>query len=173
MNTPFNIDLSQTNISPYLHARKTNRVRFDFGCVNEYIFNFIISLFKEDESFHIFYLDSYSINGLSRETLNLKLKSYIDTFKNKHDFKLKKVSYTEEDDSIEYIFAEIKNVSPEAIRYYYQYMKSLDAEDNYLYFYNKNFIVYITTDVLDVVSSDKEFIKRIKHSIISYDKYYE
>ncbi len=39
MNTPFNIDLSQPNISPYLHARKTNRVRFDFDCVNEYIFN--------------------------------------------------------------------------------------------------------------------------------------
>ncbi|WOS95681.1 hypothetical protein [Nosocomiicoccus massiliensis] len=97
----------------------------------------------------------------------------MDAFKNKHDFKLKQVNYTEEDDLIEYIFAEIKNVSPEVIRYYYQYMKSLDAEDNYLYFYNKNFIVYITTDVLDVVSSDKEFIKRIKHSIISYDKYYE
>ncbi|WP_040928936.1 hypothetical protein [Nosocomiicoccus massiliensis] len=62
----------------------------------------------------------------------------MDAFKNKHDFKLKQVSYTEEDDLIEYIFAEIKNVSPEVIRYYYQYMKSLDAEDNYLYFYNKN-----------------------------------
>lgn len=60
-----------------------------------------------------------------------------------------------------------------AVYDYYLYMKTTEAQDNYLYFYNKNFIINMNSDVLDIVTNNEEIIKNIKTSIISYDKYHE
>lgn len=172
-NAPFNIDLTNVNNSPYLNVENKNRVRFDFDNINNFIINFIIDQFKNEELLNILYLSNVSVNEFSQDSLNIATKEYLNLYKSSHLWKEKIINVIDDGDLIEYTFSEIKDVNISAVYDYYLYMKTTEAQDNYLYFYNKNFIINMNSDVLDIVSNNEKFIKNIKTSIISYDKYYE
>lgn len=172
-NVPFNLDLTNVNISPYLYVENENRVRFDFDNINNFIINFIIDQFKNEELLNILYLSNVSVNEFSQDSLNIATKEYLNLYKSSHLWKEKIINVIDDGDLIEYTFSEIKDVNISAVYDYYLYMKTTEAQDNYLYFYNKNFIINMNSDVLDIVTNNEKFIKNIKTSIISYDKYYE
>lgn len=172
-NAPFNLDLTNVNISPYLYVENKNRVRFDFDNINKFIINFIIDQFNNEELLNILYLSNVSVNKFSQDSLNIATKEYLNLYKSSHLWKEKIINVIDDGDLIEYTFSEIKDVNISAVYDYYLYMKTTEAQDNYLYFYNKNFIINMNSDVLDIVTNNKKFIKNIKTSIISYDKYYE
>lgn len=172
-NVPFNLDLTNVNISPYLYVENENRVRFDFDNINNFIINFIIDQFKNEELLNILYLSNVSVNEFSQDSLNIATKEYLKLYKSSHLWKEKIINVIDDGDLIEYTFSEIKDVNISAVYDYYLYMKTTEAQDNYLYFYNKNFIININSDVLDIVTNNEKFIKNIKTSIISYDKYHE
>lgn len=172
-NVPFNLDLTNVNISPYLYVENENRVRFDFDNINNFIINFIIDQFKNEELLNILYLSNVSVNEFSQDSLNIATKEYLNLYKSSHLWKEKIMNVIDDGDLIEYTFSEIKDVNISAVYDYYLYMKRTEAQDNYLYFYNKNFIININSDVLDIVTNNEKFIKNIKTSIISYDKYHE
>ncbi|CAD2076387.1 hypothetical protein [Phocicoccus schoeneichii] len=172
-NAPFNLDLTNVNISPYLYVENKNRVRFDFDNINNFIINFIIDQFKNEELLNILYLSNVSVNESSQDSLNIATKEYLNLYKSSHLWKEKIINVIDDGDLIEYTFSEIKDVNISAVYDYYLYMKTTEAQDNYLYFYNKNFIININSDVLDIVTNNEKFIKNIKTSIISYDKYHE
>ncbi|GGH48943.1 hypothetical protein GCM10007358_04870 [Phocicoccus schoeneichii] len=172
-NAPFNLDLTNVNISPYLYVENKNRVRFDFDNINNFIINFIIDQFKNEELLNILYLSNVSVNESSQDSLNIATKEYLNLYKSSHLWKEKIINVIDDGDLIEYTFSEIKDVNISAVYDYYLYMKTTEAQDNYLYFYNKNFIINMNSDVLDIVTNNEKFIKNIKTSIISYDKYHE
>lgn len=172
-NAPFNLDLTNVNISPYLYVENKNRVRFDFDNINNFIINFIIDQFKNEELLNILYLSNVSVNESSQDSLNIATKEYLNLYKSSHLWKEKIINVIDDGDLIEYTFSEIKDVNISAVYDYYLYMKTTEAQDNYLYFYNKNIIINMNSDVLDIVTNNEKFIKNIKTSIISYDKYYE
>lgn len=172
-NVPFNLDLTNVNISPYLYVENENRVRFDFDNINNFIINFIIDQFKNEELLNILYLSNVSVNEFSQDSLNIATKEYLNLYKSSHLWKEKIINVIDDGDLIEYTFSEIKDVNISAVYDYYLYMKTTEAQDNYLYFYNKNFIINMNSDVLDIVTNNEKFIKNIKTSIISYDKYHE
>ncbi|OFO56462.1 hypothetical protein [Nosocomiicoccus sp. HMSC059G07] len=172
-DVPFNLDLTNVNISPYLYVENENRVRFDFDNINNFIINFIIDQFKNEELLNILYLSNVSVNKFSQDSLNLATKEYLNLYKSSHLWKEKIINVIDDGDLIEYTFSEIKDVNISAVYDYYLYMKTTEAQDNYLYFYNKNFIINMNSDVLDIVTNNEEIIKNIKTSIISYDKYHE
>lgn len=172
-NAPFNIDLTNVNNSPYLNVENKNRVRFDFDNINNFIINFIIDQFKNEELLNILYLSNVSVNEFSQDSLNIATKEYLNLYKSSHLWKEKIINVIDDGDLIEYTFSETKDVNISAVYDYYLYMKTTEAQDNYLYFYNKNFIINMNSDVLDIVTNNEKFIKNIKTSIISYDKYYE
>lgn len=172
-NAPFNIDLTNVNNSPYLNVENKNRVRFDFDNINNFIINFIIDQFKNEELLNILYLSNVSVNEFSQDSLNIATKEYLNLYKSSHLWKEKIINVIDDGDLIEYTFSETKDVNISAVYDYYLYMKTTEAQDNYLYFYNKNFIINMNSDVLDIVTNNEKFIKNIKTSIISYDKYHE
>lgn len=172
-NAPFNLDLTNVNISPYLYVENKNRVRFDFDNINNFIINFIIDQFKNEELLNVLYLSNVSVNEFSQDSLNIATKEYLNLYKFSHLWTEKIINVIDDGDLIEYTFSEIKDVNISAVYDYYLYMKTTEAQDNYLYFYNKNFIINMNSDVLDIVTNNEKFIKNIKTSIISYDKYYE
>ncbi|OFS61850.1 hypothetical protein [Nosocomiicoccus sp. HMSC09A07] len=172
-DVPFNLDLTNVNISPYLYVENENRVRFDFDNINNFIINFIIDQFKNEELLNILYLSNVSVNKFSQDSLNLATKEYLNLYESSHLWEEKIINVIDDGDLIEYTFSEIKDVNISAVYDYYLYMKTTEAQDNYLYFYNKNFIINMNSDVLDIVTNNEEIIKNIKTSIISYDKYHE
>lgn len=101
-DVPFNLDLTNVNISPYLYVENENRVRFDFDNINNFIINFIIDQFKNEELLNILYLSNVSVNKFSQDSLNLATKEYLNLYKSSHLWKEKIINVIDDGDLIEY-----------------------------------------------------------------------
>lgn len=159
MNITFDLE-SET---PFFQASIENRVRFDVEHVNKkQLSNIINQLFTNQNKTKCSFLSEYKYPVKFREKTRLGRFFNITNWKEE--------LHTSNEAYIIVTTANLKN--DEIINYCLSIQKGMI--EPYIIFYNEQNIIYISNDVIDIISSSKEMISNIKSEFSNYiDVLYE
>ncbi|MEX6216901.1 phage tail protein [Mammaliicoccus sciuri] len=158
-----NINFDLESETPFFQASIENRVRFDVEHVNKkQLSNIINQLFTNQTKTKCSFLSEYKYPVKYRE------KTRFGRFFNVINWKEELHTSNEE-----YIMVTIENLKNDEIINYCLYIQKSMIEP-YIIFYNKQNIIYISNDVIDIISSSKEMINNIKSEFKEFiDVFYE
>ena len=146
-----NINFDLENETPFFQASNENRVRFDVEHVNKkQLSNIINQLFTNQTKTKCSFLSEYKYPVKFRE------KTRLGRFFNITNWKEEVHTSNEE-----YIMVTTENLKNDEIINYCLYIQKGMIEP-YIIFYNKQNILYISNDVIDIISSSKDMISNIK-----------
>lgn len=166
------VEIYDLRASPYFQVEASKRIRFsseDFNWNNWGNLKYLIYLTFEGEE----KIDSTFIIGDIIHNRKVYNKIGLGKFFEINNWS-EEIIY-EEDMEEEIIFATVKNVSRNEI---YKYVRSITSGFNreaYITFHSEHFLLYISSDVLDIISNDEKNIEKIKRNIstsIVYEQEY-
>lgn len=166
----FGVDVNNFNITPFFQVKKENRVRFGtevFVGRTQVLKEIINELFDCDEE-----IDSSFIIGKVSNSNKIRYnKIGLNKF-----FKINnwKETFIKSDDlDLTVIFASIKRLGKNDV---FNYCKSivLGQQQAYIMFYNDSFLLYISSDVIDIISKEENKVSVLRTNYYDIvDKYYE
>lgn len=152
-----NINFDLESETPFFQVSNENRVGFDVEQVNKkQLSNIINQLFTNQTKTKCSFLSEYKYPVKFRE------KTRFGRF-----FKITNWKEEVHTSNEEYIIVTIENLKNDGIINYCLYIQKAMVEP-YIIFYNKRNIIYISNDVIDIISSSKEMINNIKSEFSSY-----
>ncbi|MEE6134466.1 hypothetical protein CHN50_09710 [Priestia aryabhattai] len=161
----FMIDFDYTKGIPFFQVHQNNRIRFDLYELSLADFKSIINeVFPERKDINAIFISAYIFNGKrrsakSRVGLTFQLNNW-------------KEYIVGEDKNNAVVYASIKNLSSNDI---YNYCLSIrkGGRPAYISFYSNDYLLYVSTDVIDIVSNDTMNIAKLKDDYNGlYDTYY-
>ncbi|MCY7753103.1 hypothetical protein MOF38_01065 [Bacillus haynesii] len=166
----FHVDFTKNSVSPFFQVPSDLRVRFGVELFENGKFKLLKNILNETlnkpETLDVSFISGYIVNDRRcREKTNIgkyvTIHNWLETIV--HD----------EEIGTNVIFATVRNIRFDEA---YQYIKSVARGSNtpYMIFYNDSYLVYVSTDVLDIISHDQNLIHNLKNQYEEvYDKYYE
>ncbi|WP_252312872.1 hypothetical protein [Sinobaca sp. H24] len=153
----FHVRFDDFDSTPYYQASPDNRIRISCDNYNnknwKHLKNLIYTLFHEDSETNL----TLEV-GTIRNNKRIPIKTGIGKFFHITNWKEDIVYHSELDMS--FIIATIKNVDADDI-YKYGRRVASGHKDSYIVFYNQTFLMYISTDVIDIISKEKEDIQKV------------
>jgi trehalose utilization protein len=163
----FNIDFDVTQKTPYFQVDTKHRIRFGMENLNMLQLKDILgTTFNEDQDINLIFVSEYIVNHVRRSS-KTNLSKYL-TIRN---WKEKVVHDERSGGGVVYTRINHLNLD-EVIKYCVQLYKG--KTQAYIAFYNDNFLMYISTDVIDIISDDSEKMKELKEKYYeTYNKYHD
>ena len=161
------IDFDIDQPTPFFQVTEERRVRFGMDEISfQDVKRVIGEVFGQDAAIDVTVLSSY-----------LKGKKYISAKTNLGKwFSIKNWTETivfNEDDYTGFVFATIRNLDRQEVERYVAAMRQ-GERGAYIVFYTDDRLLYVSTDVLDIVSPDCRFIRKMKSTFKDgYNRYYE
>lgn len=161
------IDFDCNKETPYFQVTPQQRIRFGMEDLNITLIRAIIkNVFAENDNLSLLFVSENIINNRRFSSKSgigkiIKIKNWYE-----------KVAY---DASIGegIVYTTIKNLTcNDVIRYCSEVYKG--HNEAYISFFNNKSLIYVSNDVVDIVSSDVEMITELKQKYSDrFDKYYE
>lgn len=173
----FDYVIENFNITPFFQSKKDNRIRFGTkvfeGGNTKTLKSITDYLFDRNEEIESTFIIGYG----SIETNKIRYGKFrYNRVGLSRFFKIKnwKESLIKSDDleSI-VVFATVKGLNKNVV---FNYCKSviLGGPSAYIMFYNDSFLLYVSTDVIDIISKEKDNIVLLKKDYYEiYDKYHK
>ena len=164
-NTGIDFDINQP--TPYFQVTDERRIRFGMDEISlEDVKGVIGKVFEQENPIDMTILSSY-----------VKGKKYISAKNNIGKwFSIKNWKETivfNEDDYTGFVYATIRNIDRREVERYVAAIRQ-GARGAYITFYTDDRLLYVSTDVLDIVSLDCGFIRRMKSTFEDgYNKFHE
>ncbi|QWH20488.1 phosphatase [Bacillus mycoides] len=166
-----NVNFDDMRATPFFQVEVKNRIRFDtelFEGNLRKLRGILTELFKSPDAIDISFTSGYITYGKSKR-INEKTK--IGRF-----MKIKNWTETQVDDDdlkSTIIFTTIKGVHKDEVYKYCKYIVN-GGQQAYISFYNDTYLLYINSDVIDIISADASLIEKLKLQYREeYDKFYE
>ncbi|MCK1988640.1 hypothetical protein MPH48_11055 [Lysinibacillus fusiformis] len=166
----FGIEFKNSSTTPFFQVGEKNRIRFGMDVFEgnaktlKKIIDFLFVRNEEIES-------SFIIGDISN--LNNKIrynKIGLNKFLKINNWK--ETSVVNDDLKCTIVFASVKNINKNDV---FSYCKSivLGRSQSYIMFYNDTFLLYVSSDVLDIISKEEDNIDTLKINYSDiYDKRY-
>lgn len=109
-----------------------------------------------------------TIEGRNEHREKLKLKRYM-TIKNWHENMIK-----DDEEGVHYVMATVHEVDASTIIKIAQSAVITNEFKGFIHFFDERLIIYVSTDVIDIISSDTFLISELKARYFDrYDRYWE
>ena len=163
----FNIDFDVMKETPYFQVDTQHRIRFAMEELNVPLLKDVLkTVFRENQNLSLIFVSEYIVNNVRRSS-KAKLGKYLTIRNWKEQVVQNEISgegavYTQVNDLDE----------DEVIKYCIQVYRG--NTQSYIAFFNHDFLVYVSTDVIDIISDDSEKIKKLKKRYHeTYNKFFE
>ncbi|WP_393964388.1 hypothetical protein [Exiguobacterium sp. S22-S28] len=163
----FSIDFDVNKETPYFQVGTKYRVRFGMEDLNGVLLKDVVgTIFQENQKINLIFVSEYIVNNVRRSSKS-KLGRYL-TIRN---WKEKIVQDEMSGEGTVYTLINDLDMD-EVMKYCIQVYKG--NTQAYIAFYNDEFLMYVSTDVIDVISDDSEKIDKLKEKYSeTYNKYYD
>lgn len=161
------IQFSNNPEAPYFQVNQKERIRFGMDNLNvNLIKEMIDDIVNEDDQINLKFIAGYIVNN-KRISSKSKIGKFI-AIKNWEE-----TIVCEEDSDNKFIYATIRNIEKENVIKYCS--KILHGHrEAYISFYTDELLIYVSSDVIDIISNNEGKTNKLKECYISlYDKYYE
>lgn len=165
----FGFKLEESEGTPFFNVFPKHRLRFGMETFEN---NFMLlkqvleDVLKEDQTTDTTFISGY-ITKNKRYPEKVGIGKFI-KIKNWRETVVK-----DEDLESDVIYSTVSNVNnSEAFKYCQKVVKGYPQA--YIMFYNDNFLIYVSSDVIDIISYDSDLINDLKEKYSSdYNKFYE
>lgn len=162
-----NIDFDCNKDTPYFQVTSEQRIRFGMEDLSIILIQKIVGdIFKENDILNVIFLSEYIANN-KRYSSKSKIGKIIE-IKNWHETVVN-------DDSIGegVVYATIKNINRnDIIKFCSKIYKG--HNEAYISFFNDKSLLYVSSDVIDIISKDVEIIADLKQAYFEqFSKYYD
>lgn len=166
------VEFTNTDIVPFFQVNKDNRIRFVMdNFINhkaKLLGEIVNDIFGED-SIKTFFISGYILQNNKRISLKTGLGKIL-KISNWKEILYKKSA----DDDHTVIFGEIDKLNREHVITYCKKIAHGKLKESYIIFYTDDFLLYVNSDVVDIVSPDIKKIYNLKTKYNNvFDKYYE
>lgn len=163
----FNIDFDCTQATPFFQVPEDNRVRFDIEKLSRVNLQLIINqIFNGNKGINAIFVSGYIFNK-KRKSAKTKIGQII------HLKNWKEEEVLEDDTNNGIVYASIKNLDPLDV-YNYCFSVKKGGTGAYISFYSDEYLLYVSNDVIDIISNDSTNIHKLKDTYKNlYDTYYE
>ncbi|MGH0942819.1 phosphatase [Bacillus mycoides] len=165
------VNFADMTATPFFQVKVKNRIRFDIELFEgnlRGLRGILTELFKSPDTIDVSFISGYITYGKSKR-INEKTK--IGRFMKIKNWTETKVDVDDLESTI--IFTTIKGVHEDEVYKYCKYVVN-GGQQAYISFYNDTYLLYISTDVIDIVSPDTSLIEKLKLQYSEeYDKFYE
>lgn len=162
----FTIDFDCTKGIPFFQVHQNNRIRFDLYEISLADFKSIINeVFQERKDINAIFISQYIFNGKRQSA-----KSKVGRILQLNNWQEHVVA---EDENNAVVYASIKKLSSIDV---YNYCLSIrkGRRPAYISFYSNDYLLYVSTDVIDVISNDTTNVAKLKDDYKGlYDTYHE
>lgn len=161
----FNIDFDYNKEIPFFQSNSEKRIRFDIDKLNKDTLKNIISQLYADNEIEILFVSEYIEKG-KRISSKSKIGKII-----KITNWLELVSFDKETNEGA-IYANIKRLKQKDV---YNYCLSVKRGFNeaYIVFFNDVFLMYVSSDVIDIISNENNISNLKKEYYELFDRFYE
>ncbi|SIQ63803.1 hypothetical protein SAMN05878494_2011 [Bacillus cereus] len=165
------VNFADMTATPFFQVEAKNRIRFDIELFEgnlRGLRGILTELFKSPDTIDVSFISGYITYGKSKR-INEKTK--IGRFMKIKNWAETKVDVDDLESTI--IFTTIKGVHEDEVYKYCKYVVN-GGQQAYISFYNDTYLLYISTDVIDIISPDTSLIEKLKLQYSEeYDKFYE
>ncbi|WP_392397254.1 hypothetical protein [Robertmurraya massiliosenegalensis] len=163
----FTIDFDCTGQTPFFQVHQDNRIRFIIDKLTIADLKLIIhQVFNEGKDINAIFISEYIFNG-RRKSAKSKVGQVI-YLKN-----WKEHVVLEDDTNDGIVYATIKNVDPVDV-YNYCLIARKGLSTAYISFYSDEYLLYVSTDVIDIISNEGTNIAKLKDNYKNlYDTFHE
>lgn len=165
------VNFSDMTATPFFQVEAKNKIRFDIELFEgnlRGLRGILTELFKSPDTIDVSFISGYITYGKSKR-INEKTK--IGRFMKIKNWAETKVDVDDLESTI--IFTTIKGVHEDEVYKYCKYAVN-GGQQAYISFYNDTYLLYISTDVIDIISPDTSLIEKLKIQYCEeYDKFYE
>lgn len=162
-----NVDFDCNKETPYFQVNSEQRIRFGMEDLNINLIRKIVEdVFKENDNLSVIFLSEYITNN-KRYSSKSKIGKIIE-IKNWHETVVNDESIGEG-----VVYATINNLDRnDVIKYCSKIYKG--HKEAYISFLNENFLLYVSSDVIDIISKNVDIIVSLKEKYSEqFNKYYE
>lgn len=162
-----NIDFDCNKETPYFQVTSEQRIRFGMEDLNITLIRKIVEdVFKENDNLSVIFVSEY-INNNKRYSSKSKIGKIIE-IKNWHETVVNDESVGEG-----VVYTTIKNLNRnDVIKYSSKIYKG--HNEAYISFFNDDLLLYISSDVIDIISKNVDIIASLKQKYSEqFNKYYE
>ncbi len=165
------VNFADMTATPFFQVEAKNRIRFDIELFEgnlRGLRGILTELFKSPDTIDVSCISGCITYGKSKR-INEKIK--IGRFMKIKNWAETKVDVDDLESTI--IFTTIKGVHEDEVYKYCKYVVN-GGQQAYISFYNDTYLLYISTDVIDIISPDTSLIEKLKLQYSEeYDKFYE
>ncbi|PWI22915.1 hypothetical protein [Kurthia sibirica] len=166
----FNINFSPNKETPYFQTTNDKRIRFILDELSLQTTKYIFKKIYKDKYINTIFISDYILKN-KKQYINYKKKiGNIIPLKNWEEII---EPYEKDDDETKILFAKVKRLNFIDLYNYSLHLKK-GIPELYIVFYSDEFLVYLNSDVIDIISNDKENINKLKKEFKeSYNKLHE
>lgn len=154
-------------MTPFFQVHEGNRIRFDIEKLSSVNLQLIIKqIFKENKDINAIFVSEYIYKN-KRTSAKTKVGQII------HLKNWKELVVLEDDSNEGVVYASIKSLDPLDVYNYCSSVKKGSA-GAYISFYSDEYLLYVSSDVIDIISNDSTNISKLKDNYKKiYDTYHE
>jgi len=162
----FNIDFDYNKSTPFFQSAPNYRIRFDIDKLeNATLQNLLDMIYDQNEEIELIFISEYIING-KRISSKSNINKII-TIKN-----WREIPEIDKETNEGAVYANIKRLKQSDVFNYCMAIKR-GFKEIYLSFFSDTYMVYISSDVIDIISNDESKIDKLKDSYSElYDTHY-
>jgi hypothetical protein len=163
----FSVDFDCNGMTPFFQVHQDNRVRFDIDALNMANLKLIINdIFNKDKQINAIVVSEYIVNN-KRKSAKTRIGQVI------HLKNWKEHVVLEEGTSDGIVYSTIGSLNPtDVYNYCLSVKKGLTRA--YIAFHSNEYLLYVSSDVIDIISSNATNISKLKDRYNDfYDRYYE
>lgn len=163
----FNINLGCGEMTPFFQSEQNKRIRFGLDELGRGKLQEIIDeIFEEHEAIELVFISEYISSG-KRILSKAKIGKIISIRNWKETLSLNA------DETEGGVYANVKNLNRTDV-YNYCFAIKKGFREAYIVFYSDAFLLYVSSDVIDIISNNESEIKKLKEAYAElYDKCYE
>ncbi len=161
----FTIDFDCVKGTPFFQVHPDNRIRFDIYEIALADFKSIINeVFPERKDINAIFISAYIFNGKRRSAKSRVGRTF--QLNNWNEY----IAAKDKNNAV--VYASVKNLSSSDV---YNYCLSIrkGGRPAYISFYSNDYLLYVSTDVIDIISNDSMNIAKLKDDYNGlYNTYY-
>ncbi len=165
------VNFEDMSATPFFQVQTNYRIRFGKESIEnnlKLLREILGEIFKENDRIDVSFISGYIAYDKSKRTYE---KTRIGKFVEIQN--CKETQITDDDLENTVIFTTIKGVHKDEVYKYCKYVVN-GGQQAYISFYNDTYLLYINSDVIDIISADASLIEKLKLQYREeYDKFYE
>lgn len=163
----FNVDFDCNEMTPFFQSEPNNRIRFDIDKLGKNMMQDIINkIYDKNEEIEMIFISEYITSG-KRISSNSKIGKVI-TIRNWEEF-----PSLDEEPNVGAVYVKVKRLDRNNV-FDYCFAIKRGHREAYISFFSDTFLLYVSSDVIDIISNNESEISKLKEKYVElYDRYYE